>query len=157
MSDIRSSKYIHIGFQVGLLIKGIDGLLEILGGFLLIYLNPLRIHKLAAILTQHELLEDPKDYVANALLSLAEHFSIDAQSFGIIYLFSHGLIKCLIIFLLWKKYTWAYPLSIIFITLFIIYQIYRYIITPSLFMIILTIFDIFIIVLTYIEYQKLKT
>ena len=57
---------VHVSFEIGLLIKGIDGILEIAGGFLLLYLNPNRMVRLIAVLTQHELSEDPKDLVANA-------------------------------------------------------------------------------------------
>lgn len=146
----------HISFEVGLIIKGIDGILEIIGGFLLLYLNPNRMGHLATLLTQHELSEDPKDLAANALIHFSHSFSISAQAFGVFYLISHGLIKCILIALLWHKKLWAYPLTIISLILFIAYQIYRYWVHPSLFLMLLTVFDMIMIILTFMEFEKMK-
>ena len=150
-------KLIHVGFEIGLLFKGIDSVLEIIGGILLHLLNPSRLNKLTIILTQNELSEDPKDIIANALLALSSNFSIDAQSFGVFYLLTHGIIKCIIVLLLWQRKLWAYPFSIVVLVLFIVYQVYRFTITPSLWMIILTFFDLIMIILTYLEYKRMKS
>lgn len=147
---------IHIGFEFGLLVKGIDGLLEFLGGFFLMYLNPERMGALVKMLTQHELSEDPRDVIANAMIRLSHSFSLSTQSFGILYLMSHGVIKCVLVLFLWKRKLWAYPLTILSLTLFISYQIYRYAIRPSAFLLLLTAFDIVMIVLTFIEYKRIK-
>lgn len=152
----KQKKLIHISFEIALLMKGIDGILEILGGILMIFLNQERLNNIIIFLTQGELSEDPRDLIANSFLSFGSHFSIDAQRFGVFYLMSHGVIKCIIILLLWRRKLWAYPVSIISIILFIAYQIYRYSISPSIMMIILTIFDLVMIALTYFEYQRMK-
>lgn len=152
----KNARLVHIGFELGLLIKGIDGLLEILGGVLLLYLNPARMSTAVRILTRHELSEDPRDLVANAMLRFSHSFSISAQSFGIFYLISHGVVKCALVFLLWKKKLWAYPLTILFLLLFIAYQIYRATIRPSAFLWLLTAFDAVMIVLTLMEYRNRK-
>ena len=146
----------HISFEVGLIIKGIDGILEIVGGFLLLYLNPNRMGQLIAVLTQHELSEDPKDLVANALIHFGHSFSISTQVFGVFYLISHGVIKCILITLLWRKKLWAYPLTIVSLILFIAYQIYRYSVHPSVFLMLLTAFDIIMIILTFMEFKRMK-
>jgi uncharacterized membrane protein len=152
----KSKDIIHISFELGLLIKGIDGLLEILGGFLLLFLSPGRLNSLTTILTRHELSEDPKDLVANALVRFSYSFSISTQYFGVFYLISHGIIKCVLILLLWKKKLWAYPLTIISLILFIAYQIYRYSVSQSASLLVLTAFDIIMIILTSIEYNEYK-
>ncbi|WP_347460566.1 DUF2127 domain-containing protein [Clostridium sp. DMHC 10] len=41
--------------------------------------------------------------------------------------------------------------------MFIIYQIYRYILNPSIGLLILTIFDVIMIILTFIEYRRIKS
>ena len=153
---VKHSKLLHTSFEIGLLIKGIDGLLEIIGGFLLLYFNPGRLNKLMHFLTQNELSEDSKDIVANTLLSISSGFPIDAQSFSVFYLMTHGVVKCLIVFLLWRRKLWAYPFSIATLVLFIIYQIYRYILSPSYWLILLTLLDIIMIILTNLEYQRMK-
>lgn len=67
---------VHISFEIGLLLKGIHGLMEIVGGALMIFLTPNRVSTLARFWTKHELLEDPRDLVANFLLNLSSSFSI---------------------------------------------------------------------------------
>lgn len=153
---IRNKDIVHVSFELGLLIKGIDGILEIIGGFLLLYLNPSRMSHLIVFLTQHERSEDPKDFVANALIHFSNGFSISAQTFGILYLISHGVIKCVLIVLLWRKKLWAYPLTIVSLILFIVYQIYRYSIHASVSLLLLTAFDMIMIVLTLIEFKRMK-
>ena len=152
----ESKDLVHVGFEIGLLMKGIDGILEIIGGFLLLFLSPARLNGIMRLLTQHELSEDPKDKVANLLLFYSHSFSISAQHFGVTYLLSHGLVKCLLIFLLWQKRLFAYPLSILSLLLFIAYQAYRYSISQSAFLVVLSILDIVMVVLTVLEYGKVK-
>lgn len=148
---------VHISFEIGLLLKGIHGLTEIVGGALMFFLTPNRLSTLTRFLTKHELSEDPRDMVANFLLNLSSSFSISTQHFAEFYLMSHGIIKCILILLLWRRKLWAYPLTIVSLILFIAYQIYRYTLTQSVFLILLTIFDAIMIALTYLEYKNLKT
>jgi uncharacterized membrane protein len=42
-------------FEVGIVLKGLDGLLEIAGGVLLLLIKPQYLNQLASTLTQHEL------------------------------------------------------------------------------------------------------
>ncbi|CUX70865.1 hypothetical protein BN3590_04115 [Clostridium sp. C105KSO15] len=148
---------VHISFEIGLLLKGIHGLMEIIGGVFLMFLSPTRLNWLTSFLTRHELSEDPKDIVANFLISASNSFSISTQHFAVFYLMSHGVIKCILIFLLWRKKRWAYPLTIFSFILFMAYQIYRYTLTQSAFLIVLTIFDAVMIALTYMEYKRIRS
>ncbi|MDP4153371.1 MAG: DUF2127 domain-containing protein [Bacillota bacterium] len=153
---MKKNYLVHLSFKAGLVIKGIDGLLEIIGGTLLLFFKPYRLSKLVYTLTLHELSEDPKDKLANLLVTLSHSLSISTMSFTVFYLVSHGIVKCvLIILLLWKK-PWAYPLAIVSLILFIVYQIYRYTFSHSLFLLILTFLDIAMTWLTYLEYKNIK-
>ena len=147
---------LHDSFEFGILIKGIDGLLEIVGGILLMFLNPSSLNKLVKLLTQHELARWHKDLIANFLVRFAGNFSVSAQHFGVFYLLSHGAVKIILIWLLWLKKLWAYPLTIFFLFLFILYQVYRYTYSHSFFLIILTFFDIIMIYLAWVEYKRIK-
>lgn len=155
--SIKSKDVFHMGFEIGLILKGINGLLEIVGGLLLLFLNPDRMDKLIIILTQNELSKDPNDKVANTLISLGHSLSISPNHYGIYYLMTHGLIKCILIFLLWRKKIWAYPLTMVVLAIFITYQLYRYTISPSAFLIALSVFDSIMIVLIFLEYRKIKS
>jgi len=50
-------------FEVGILLKALDGLLEIAGGILLLFIKPELVNHLAATLTQREPAEDPRDFL----------------------------------------------------------------------------------------------
>ncbi len=116
----------HTLFEVGIFLKGLNGFLQIVGGFLLVFLRPATLNKVVVILTQNELSEDPKDLIANFLLEAAQHLSISSQIFGAIYLLAHESIKIFLVLSLWQKRLWAYPAAIIVFLLFIFYQMYRF-------------------------------
>ncbi|MDD5032272.1 MAG: DUF2127 domain-containing protein [Patescibacteria group bacterium] len=147
----------HRIFLVSILLKGIDGILEIIGGLLLFIVSSAQINQFVLALTQRELSEDAKDIMANYLVNAAASFSLSAQLFGAFYLFSHGLIKVILVVSLWRQKLWAYPAAIVFLFLFIFYQIYRFSYDHSWWLIWMTIFDILIIFLTRREYKNLKS
>lgn len=148
---------LHIGFEIGILSKGINAVIEIICAFLLMFFNPVRLNNLMTWLTYPELLEDPNDKIMNFVLRIAGNYSVSSQHFGIFYLLSHGIVKLFLVIMLWRKKLWAYPLTVVALMFFIAYQIYRYSYSPSSFLIALTIFDIAMIFLTISEYKRIKT
>ena len=105
-------------------------------------------------LTQHELSEDPHDVLATHLLRTAHGLTGSAVLFGAIYLLAHGLVKVMLVAALLKNQRWAYPWTIAFLGVFIVYQLYRLSLQPSLGLTALTIFDAVIAWLTYRECRK---
>ena len=117
--------------------------------------NPARLHQIIILLTQHELAEDPRDIIVNLILKASRSFSVDSQHFAVFYLLSHGAVKLLLVSLLFRKKLLAYPLTIGFLVLFVIYQVIRYQSSHSLWLLLLTIFDVVVIILTGIEYRRI--
>ena len=107
-------------------------------------------------LTRQELIEDPQDLLANYLVSVARHLSVNTQWFGAVYLLSHGLIKVGLVWALWQRHLWAYPAAILVFLLFIGYQGYRYTFAPSAGLIVLTIVDVVVVWVTWLEYKRLQ-
>lgn len=154
-NDIQlEEKQIDTFFRILLTIKGIDGTLEILGGFLLLFLNPARLNQFVVFLTEHELFEDPHDIVVNHLINLANTLSVNPHGFVILYLLSHGIVKLFLIVALFKNKLWAYPVSIFFFSIFIIYEGYRFFIGHSGLLLFLIILDILVTCFIYLEYKK---
>jgi uncharacterized membrane protein len=141
-------------FDVSITLKGLDGVLELIGGLLLLFLTPHRLNAIVAFLTQHELSEDPQDFLATHLVSYAQSFSASTALFLALYLLSHGIIKIILVVALLQQRLWAYPWLIVFLSIFIVYQIYRLVLHLSLGLLALTLFDIFIVALTVLEYRK---
>ena len=74
--------------------------------------------------------------------------------FGAVYLLSHGAVKVVLVAALLKNELWAYPWMIVFLGVFIVYQVYRLSLKPSVGLTALTVFDAVIAGLTYREYRK---
>jgi len=147
---------VQIAFDIGIFFKGLDGVLEIVGGLLLFVVSPETITGIVTILTQHELSVDPHDIVATQLVRLAHDLSTSTQVFAAVYLLSHGVIKVVLVASLFRQQLWAYPAAIVVFVLFIAYQLYRYALAPSTTMIVLSVLDVIVIVLTWLEYRRLQ-
>jgi uncharacterized membrane protein len=156
MDADRERRFIDISYDLGLVLKGINAVLEIVFGVTAIFITQAFILHIAAFMTQDELLEDPKDVIANYVLNAAHHFSIASKDFLIFYFLSHGVIKHLLVIGLWKKKLWAYPASLIVFSLFIVYQLYRFSFSHSIWLIVLSVFDLLVLWLIWKEYSYVK-
>jgi uncharacterized membrane protein len=142
-------------FKIGLVLKGLDGILEVIGGILLLFLSPHAIERIARGLTAHELSEDPHDVIARYLLHSTSHLSAGITLFGAIYLLSHGIAKIVLVALVLRDKLWAYPWLIALLLAFIAYQVYRLAwVHFSVGLTALTVFDALLVWLTWREYQS---
>ena len=143
-------------FHVSLLLKGLDGLLECIGGVFLLLIKPEQINHWAQSLTEDQLSRDPHDFIANHILKTAHHLTGASLLFGALYLLSHGVVKLILVIEVLRGHLWAYMALIIVTTLFIVYQIYRITDQFSIGLFLLSIFDFIIIYLTQKEYRRHK-
>jgi uncharacterized membrane protein len=151
-----TSKAVHETFKVGVILKGVDGVLQIAGATLLLFLKPGQIRHAVVLVTRHELSRDPDDRVANYLLRAADHLSVSHQLFASLYLLSHGVVKVVLVWALLRSKLWAYPAAILIFAAFSAYQIYQFVISHSIVMLVLTILDVIVIALTWAEYSRLR-
>ena len=151
-----NERRIHQMFEVSVLLKGAHALIECMGGLSLAFVSTGAIAALVNTLTQEELIEDPHDFVATHLLVLAQNFSVSSQHFYAFYLLSHGLVKIFLVIGLLNNRLWSYPASLAVMSLFIFYQLYRFFYTRSLGLIVLTVFDLIVMVLIWHEYRLLR-
>lgn len=157
MSWFRPTTVLDKVFEGGILIKGATGVLEFLAGLLLVFVSPAQMHQFVVLVTQRELLEDPHDRVANLLLQATSHFSSGGQMFAIAYLWIHATIKLIAVIGILKNQLWAYPFSLVTLGLLMVYQIYSIVfVRVSVGMILLTVFDVFILWLIWREYGKVR-
>ena len=151
-----NERRIHQLFRISVLLKGAHALLECAGGIALAVVSTRAITGLVNALTQDELIEDPNDWVANHLLRLAQGFTVSSQRFYAFYLLSHGIVKLFLVWGLLRGKLWAYPLSLVVLGLFIVYQLYRFSYTHSVGLFALTVFDAIVMGLIWHEYQVLR-
>lgn len=144
----------HRAFMTGILIKGLDGVAELLGGgALLLATRPAILHAVT-VLTRAELLEDPGDFVANHLLHLAQHLSLGTREFAGVYLVAQGFVKILLVTGLVRAERWAYPVAVIVMTAFILYQAWRIWQSPGLGFEMLTLLDVGVVLLIVREWRS---
>jgi uncharacterized membrane protein len=150
------TSFLHRVFALGIWVKGIDGVLEIVGGAILLLTSNATLNQLVIVLTQHELVEDPHDLVANAARQAVAQLSVGTKVFGGVYLIAHGLAKVVLVVGLLRGRRWAYPVAIGFLSLFITYQLYRLSYQLSAGLLLLTLFDVLIVGLIWREYRVLQ-
>jgi uncharacterized membrane protein len=142
-------------FDLSIIAKGIDGLLEVIGGTLLLTVSAGTLNTLTVRVTRAELSQDPHDYIAHRLLRLTADLH-HTQTFGAIYLLSHGIVKIALVAALLNRQRWAYPGMLAFLILFIAYQCYRMTYAPSIALALLTALDVLVGWLTWREYQLVR-
>ena len=149
-------KNAHVAFVISLAFKGVFSLAEIATGMFAYFVTQRFLLDLVQVITQTELTEDPRDFVAHYLLQAAQGLSVSGQRFTALYLLSHGVVKLWLIIGLWQKKLGYYPAAIAVFSLFILYQLYRYSFTHSLTLLFITALDVAVIGLTWFEYLHLR-
>ena len=151
------SRPLDRAFHISITLKGIDGALETAGGLVLLVVSPSSLHALARTLTQHELSQDPHDFIAHHILRATGNLSHHTTLFAAVYLLSHGLAKVALVIALLRDQLWAYPAMIALLVAFIAYQLYRLHIHATIGLTLLTLFDALVAWLTWREYQTKHT
>jgi uncharacterized membrane protein len=150
---VLRERTIHWLFDLGVILKGIDGALEVIGGVLFALVKPQTLTGVVFLLTAHEISEDPSDLVANLLRHSVRYLSSDTTLFASAYLLGHGLAKLFLVLGLLRGKLWAYPAALWFLGAFVVYQSYRILLAHSLVLILLTAFDLIVMFLIWQEYQ----
>lgn len=144
-------------FAVAIAIKGIDGGLQFLGALLLMVIPPTLITGVANMIITRDLLGDPNGTLSTHLAEAANHFANGSTRwFAIIYLLAHGVIKLVLVWALVKRVMWMFPVSIVVLAGFVVYEVWRALHTHSIALPFFAALDVVIIVLITREYQKLR-
>lgn len=148
-------RILHRFFELGILIKGIDGGLELLGGLLLVFLSPDAINRVVFFLMEGELKEDPSDFIANLLLHTTRS-TIQVRVPASVFLIVHGIVKLVLVGGLATNRLWSYPAAILVFAGFTIYQVYQLGQRYSLFLEAVTILDVIVVLLVIAEYRHMR-
>ncbi len=151
------NKLLHLLYEIGIWFKGIDGVVECLGGLLFLVVTKAALTRLVIALTQHELGQDPTDWLALHLRSGTAHLSANTKLFASVYLMGHGAVKA---FLVWggllRRKLWSFPTAIILIGGFMVYQVVRLLHHYSLLLLVLTAIDLIVVLLIWREYRMAR-
>ena len=149
-------KRVHQIFVVSVLAKGAHALFEVVAGVTLYLVSTATIVSAINRWSYDQLIDDKNEWIATHLLAFGRGFSVEAHDFYAFYLLSHGLVKGVLVAGLLREKLWAYPASFAVFGAFIAYQLYRYSFTHDLMLILLTVFDLFVIYLAVHEYRLLR-
>lgn len=147
----RKERGIYEVFYISILLKGLNAALEIVLGAILFFTA--RHSDILISLIQNQLIDDPDDFFARHAQSLTHYLDPHVQLFGSLYLLSHGIVKGVLVWALLKNKLWSYPAALSVFTLFIIYQVFKWLQHHSVPLLLLTLFDLVVMWLIYHEYR----
>jgi len=148
---------LHLTFRIGITLKGLDGVLETIGGLLLWFMKPAGLNASVREFCLHELSRDPNDFIATHLMHVSERLAAADPLFASVYLLSHGIVKIVLVIALWFDQLWAYPMTIAIFGAFTAYEFYRFIHKHSPFLGVLSLLDAIVVLLTWHEYRQRHT
>jgi uncharacterized membrane protein len=153
-NQAKRSKLRELLFRIAVSLKGLDGVLETAGGIALLVASPGWIAQVATVLTWDFLVAHPRSAVAHHLANSAQHLSTGSERFAAVYLLAHGFVKIGLVAALLKNQRWAYPTAMIVFGVFVVYQLHRFTITHAMLLPPLSLFDLVVIGLIWLEYRR---
>lgn len=157
MDPRRRDHILDLVFLLGIAVKGIDALSELVIGIPLAFLSHAQLDAAARAVTAEELSEDPHDLLANLLLHGVARVGHGTLLFVALYLIVHGLVKLAIIAALIWGAERIYPWAIAALAAFAVFQGVELVLHPSVSVALLTLLDLVIIALTWREWRQHRT
>ena len=154
VSEAKAEKDLLWLFDFALILKAVNGALEMLAALLILFIPPALVLRLAELATGGELAQDPDDFIATAIQAAAQSFAVNTHYFFAAYLALHGIIKVLLIIGIFAKKKVAYVLFMIALAIFGTYEAYRGSMRHELLLQALAIFDFALLLLTVHEYRR---
>jgi len=145
METVRKQLILHRAFFATVIVNGCIALADLVAG--LFFLFQQRIT--AIVYFSH--------YPFSALLrAVIMSISAQNQTMGMLYFFSHGMVKAILVWGLLTNRLWAYPMAIIVLGGFSLYQLYDLTAHFSWFTIFLLVVNIITIIFISREYRQVK-
>ncbi len=155
-NNFLQNKMVHGLFKVTVFMKGISGCLEIIIGTVFFFFKREAIYQAIISATGYKIIKGSGHLTTDYLTKQANNFSTNTKYFIAAYFLFYGVINIFLVISLLRGKLWAYPAAILFFISFIIYQWYRFFVHHSGLLLFFTLFDIFLVVLTWLEYKRLK-
>jgi uncharacterized membrane protein len=138
-------------FDIAVAFKAIDGALEIVGGYFLVF-KPGWIGPAAVTWAEAFLIHDPASHLAPMLARWGHALTLDTEHFASTYLIAHGAAKLFIAWGLIRERLWAFPTALVVFGLLIVYQGFRFTHTHSPTLAVLMTLDLAVCYLIWREY-----
>ena len=154
MKKVRGeTKLLHRTFVWSIGAKGVFGLFELIGAVFSYFIDPAQIKAFTIWLTKNELQQEPNNVFAQFILHLGSGATTAETKYVAFYLLLHGLTKVVLVWAILRDKAWAYPWMMIALAVFIVTQTWQLFTTFSFGILLLTVFDVFILWLTWREFK----
>ena len=129
-------------FRLSIALKGLHALAEVAGGI------ALSLFSTDSILRMLYRVDRPDWF--------ASHFTPNEHRYYAVYLLSHGIANLVIVWGLMRERLWAYPVTFVVLSLFVAYQVQRFIYVRDPGLIVLSLLDLIVMALAWHEYRLVK-
>ena len=154
----RESKWFNLTYNITIAIKSVDGLSEVLAGLILL-VTPTAVHNLLTN-TAGEASEQGGlfwTWVANQVSILNTDLASHSLHLLILFLLTHGGIKLILVYCLYKRFYRAYPYVIAVLGVMVLVQLVPLSHNPtSIVQWLMVLLDIAVIFMAWGEYQDLR-
>jgi uncharacterized membrane protein len=142
-------------FQAAVIVKGINGFLQVIGGILLMVVGPVRINHGLDMLTVGQLEDSPNGLLLKLLTSNGVVRHVGPVDFAVFYLIANGLAKIAIVAALMKRKRRVFPYAVGFLGLFVAFGLVRLFTHRSPILAVAMAIDTIVIILIWREYKAL--
>ena len=144
----------HRLFEVGVIVKGIHGVFEIISAGVVYVISGASITTIVGSILYEELSEDPNDFLANIILQHSPHLTLPQMHFAALYFFVGGIVNIVLAtgLLLHRKH--MFPVAKMLLGIFVFYQLYLFTRTNSPWLLLLSFYDLLLIWLIFREYRR---
>lgn len=144
-----------VPFKLVAVLKGADGLAQVLGALLLALVSPAVITGVANAVLTRDLIGDADGTLAHHVARAAHHFDDSGTRIFVIgLLLAHGLVKLVLVVAMLRGKAAAFPLAMVAMTAFIVFECARAVRTGSLALPVLAAFDLLVLVMVVREFAR---
>ena len=152
----KIKRLFHKVFNASLYIKSVYAVFELIIGTLLFFLSAEQISRFFSWILHAEILEDPNDLFLRHFFSILNETTPATKLFVAWYLIVNGILKCILLYSLFKEKTWAYPIAGVVISFLVLFEIRMLLKHFSWFIISILFVDLIILVLLRFEYLRME-
>jgi len=145
---------LHYFFIISLVITGLIGILQIFSGAGVYFTSITKITQWIDSTFLKETLKHPSSPVSQYITQTITSYtiSVSAKNMTVAWLFIHGTTNTAITYFALRKKLWIYPIAIAIFSILGLYQIYLFVLNPTIPLFIFALFGTLIAILTIIEY-----
>lgn len=157
-TTLRQKPWFETLYKISVAIKGFDGLVELVAGITL-WISPSIIHSFLGAIVGETAEHSGRimQFISENVARIDDELAKSGLTFLILFLTIHGLVKLALVYCLLKEIVRAYPVALAILVVFLIYQLYVFIVHPTIGMALFTLLDAIIIWIVWGEYQDLKS